>query len=88
MDKMSLQVHESPVGMMCAKKYANDIGKSHYWILQRIKDGSFPVIDCEAENQEYVIDILELNARLRAKAFVITSPRKNTKQSKELKKTL
>lgn len=75
MENITLEIIDSPIGMMCAKKYAKEIGKNYSWVLERCKDASFPTIEQEATNTTPVIDILEMNARIKTKNLIITSPR-------------
>ena len=79
MKNITLEIIDSPIGMMCAKKYAKEIGKNYSWVLERCKDASFPTIEQEASNTTPVIDILELNARIKTKNLIITSPRSKKK---------
>lgn len=75
MEKITIEIIDSPIAMMCAKLYAKKIGKSYNWVLERCKDASFPTIEQEATNTTPIIDILEINARIKTKNLIITSPR-------------
>ena len=79
MKKNVIEVIESPIKIMGLQKFAKEIGKTENWVKERCNDGSIPTIENEAPNQEFVIDLDELNRRIRAKLFVITSPRSTKK---------
>ena len=66
----------SHIGMMCAKKYAVEIGRAYSWVLERIKSGAFPLVDADEQNITPMIDLFELNNRIRANKLKLASPRK------------
>lgn len=76
MNKIMLREIDSPIGMMCARKYAKEIGKSENWIIERIKSLDIPIIPDDSKKPRYMIDLIKLNSLIRSGEFVLTVPRK------------
>lgn len=75
MSKMILEKIDSPIGMMCARKYAKEIGKSENWVIERIKSLDIPIIPDDSKKPRYMIDIIRLNSLISSGELRLTVPR-------------